>query len=263
MGLASDALKAARAAEAAAGTAVVPAGFSDTQQPAPFAQGRAQPNLRLDDIPAPVETEATGPLDQDEVVLLGQCERALEELFTAERVAVRALANIRDRRLYRQSHDSFEDYVRERFDRGRLWAHRLIESLQVSEVLFPMGNTLIPTTQSRELAPVLREEGPEAVREVHEQAASQGPVTGKSLRLVRELARVKDEEEIVDAEIVDDDDLTETLKELRGLRGQFAGVSARFEEILPKARLAGPEANSLLSSIARDCRRNDALYKKA
>jgi len=78
-----------------------------------------------------------------------------------------ALVEICDSKLYRQTHSTFEAYVRERFDKSRQWAYQLIDAAAVSSVLDKAG---LPAIRSRrallELLPVLRHDGDEAVVEV-------------------------------------------------------------------------------------------------
>ncbi|MGH2800507.1 MAG: DNA methyltransferase [Thermoleophilaceae bacterium] len=78
----------------------------------------------------------------------------------------KALMEIRESRLYRETHGTFETYCRERFRLGRAQAYRLIGGASVAELVSPMGD--IPNErQARELVPVLRDEGEAAVLEVY------------------------------------------------------------------------------------------------
>lgn len=83
-----------------------------------------------------------------------------------------ALLEIRDSRLYRFSHGgqyaTFEEYSRDRWHLSARHAQRLMDATEIAAEIGPMG----PTTerQARELAPVLRDEGPEVVREVWAEA---------------------------------------------------------------------------------------------
>ena len=76
-----------------------------------------------------------------------------------------ALLAIRDQRLYQPKYASFEAYCRERWGMSRVHAHRHIEAARVGNAL-PFGNAPANEAQARELAPVLRDEGEEAVVEV-------------------------------------------------------------------------------------------------
>jgi len=84
----------------------------------------------------------------------------------------RALLEIRDSRLYRETHGTFEDYCRERWDFDRTYAHRLTQAATVVSML-PIGNTPSPANEAvvRELAP-LRDE-PEALRETWDAAVQE------------------------------------------------------------------------------------------
>lgn len=92
-----------------------------------------------------------------------------------------ALAEIRDRRLYRASHATFEVYCRERWGFGRTRAHRLIEAADMAATL-PMGNMPANERVARELAPLKAD--PERMREAWAEAveASDGQPTAKEVR---------------------------------------------------------------------------------
>lgn len=83
-----------------------------------------------------------------------------------------ALLEIRDSRLYRESHPTFEDYCRERWGWSRIHAHRQIEAAQVAAML-PTGNTAPDSErQARELVPLARDDEQAAVevwRDLREQ----------------------------------------------------------------------------------------------
>ena len=67
----------------------------------------------------------------------------------------RALQAIRDGRLYRAHHGTFEAYCQERWRIGRAHAYRLMESAQVIDALSPVGDTTgLSERQARELAPM-------------------------------------------------------------------------------------------------------------
>jgi hypothetical protein len=87
-----------------------------------------------------------------------------------------ALLAIRDGRLYRETHDTFEDYCRERWGLARKRGYDLMAAAQVSAVLSPIGDTPGPANEAvaRELAP-LRDE-PERLREAWQEAVERhGP----------------------------------------------------------------------------------------
>jgi hypothetical protein len=77
----------------------------------------------------------------------------------------RALAEIRDRRLYRQTHGTFEEYCHEKWLLSRTRAYRLIDAAAAVEAVSPMGDIEPPSNerQARELVPLLREDEQQAV----------------------------------------------------------------------------------------------------
>jgi hypothetical protein len=91
--------------------------------------------ITSDMIPTPVEVQASGQLTADEVDSLGTCERAVENLGTATWLAGKALQTIRDGKLYRQSHRTFEEYVTERWEISERAAYLMIEEWPLAERL--------------------------------------------------------------------------------------------------------------------------------
>lgn len=62
----------------------------------------------------------------------------------------KALKQIRDEQLYRQLlFDTFEAYVRERWDMARSHAYRLIEASKVIDNLSPIGDGVLPQNESQ------------------------------------------------------------------------------------------------------------------
>lgn len=86
-----------------------------------------------------------------------------------------ALLEIRDERHYRETHGTFEDYCRERWNLSRKRAYDLTAAAEVTTALSPIGDTL-PANESvaRELAPLRSE--PVALREAWSEAVERhGP----------------------------------------------------------------------------------------
>ena len=118
---------------------------------------------------------------------LAECETVIARGLAAFHEVGRSLLEIRDRRLYRETHNRFEDYLRERWGIDRTYAHRLIQSAKVLETL-PVGNTPINESQSRELVPLLVAGQPREVRRVWLEANERtgGKPTAATIRQVRE-----------------------------------------------------------------------------
>ena len=73
----------------------------------------------------------------------------------------RALQGIRDAQLYRATHTSFAEYVKERFGISRPHAYRLIDAAEVKVALSPIGD-IRNEAQARELVPLWRKDPAEA-----------------------------------------------------------------------------------------------------
>jgi hypothetical protein len=91
---------------------------------------------------APVEVleELTYDEERDRHRLELRVERAFYE-------AGAALRELRDRRLYRSMHKTFEDYVRERFGYSRITAHYKIAAAAVVDNLLTNGEQILPTNE--------------------------------------------------------------------------------------------------------------------
>lgn len=115
----------------------------------------------------------------DAVIALTDCEG--QELHACEAIIERglktfyevgtALLTIRDQRLYRDTHNTFEDYCRERWSIGHSHAQRMIDAAKVVENLSPIGDTLKPTHESQ-LRPLTSLE-PEEQRSVWSHAVAE------------------------------------------------------------------------------------------
>lgn len=110
----------------------------------------------------------------------------------------RALGEIRDGRLYRQSHERFEDYCRERWGMDRTYAHRVMDAADISDRLLPIGNTPTNESQVRPLTKLPEEEQAEAWQEAVE-LAPDGAVTAKHVTQVvnRRLAAAAEEPAVI------------------------------------------------------------------
>lgn len=86
-------------------------------------------------------------LTESERAAFHDFEQAIE---SAESYALRMawpLRSIRDERLYRETHPTFEKYVRERWDRTPQHVNRLIKAADVVDDLEKRGHTTIPHTE--------------------------------------------------------------------------------------------------------------------
>ncbi len=125
------------------------------------------------------------PLSATERAELAAIEIAIEDGLRGIEAMGSRLMFVRDRRLYRETHATFEDYCRERWGMDRTYAFRHIQAAEMAAVL-PNGNTPKSEAVARELVP-LRDE-PERLREAWTEAVEQhGP--NPTAAQVREIVR--------------------------------------------------------------------------
>ncbi len=110
-----------------------------------------------------------------------------------------ALAEIRDARLYRETHGTFEAYLDERWDMSRSRGYRLIDGARIAELVSPTGDVPANEAQARELLPLLKEEEAAVVdvwRELRDEYGAEN-VTAKKVRgfVRRRLERRRREEQ--------------------------------------------------------------------
>jgi hypothetical protein len=134
----------------------------------------------------PVEVVESDPdeLTPTEKKKLKQLEKTVEKAFY---LAGLALKELRDLRLYRDSHRSFDDYCRDRFGHSRQKSNYLIAGAEIYQNLTTNRCQILPSTeyQVRPLAPL----DPELQCQAWEQAVSKAEGKSPPARLVREAAR--------------------------------------------------------------------------
>jgi hypothetical protein len=92
-----------------------------------------------------------------------------------------ALAEIRDRRLYRIEHQTFEDYCREKWGMNRAYANHLVRASDAVKSLPPEMATIVATeSQARELAKVEPEHREQVVAAAVE--ATGGKITAAAIK---------------------------------------------------------------------------------
>ncbi|AFZ38304.1 hypothetical protein Sta7437_4876 (plasmid) [Stanieria cyanosphaera PCC 7437] len=154
-------------------------------------------------------------------------ERQVERSFY---VAGKALQQLRDRRLYRSTHSTFEDYCRERFGYSRRHPYLLIDAAIVVDNLSQKCDPLdhILPTSERQVRPLSKLDRYQQV-EVWQQAVEEAGGVVPSSRIVRDLVqRIKEKTKVPNpyrvgevCQIVAKDNL-----ELRGKGGCWCIVSA-------------------------------------
>ena len=118
------------------------------------------------------------------------CEQAIAAAQETSRrafwVVGKALQAIRDGRWYRKEFDTFEAYTQQRWDLSPRHANRLIEGWPVAELVTPIGSAKPTESQVRELVPVARNHGDQAVVQVWTEAQKAQRVTAAVLAAVRD-----------------------------------------------------------------------------
>src|SRR5579862_9622453 len=110
--------------------------------------------------------------------LLERCEQLIENGLGGYFQAGQALFTIKTKQLYVKTHDTFEDYCRERWDISRFYAHRLMAAAKVATHLLTNGNIPAPETEAQ-LRPLVGLES-EVANKVWQRAAKEAggkPIT--------------------------------------------------------------------------------------
>ncbi|MGW4243406.1 hypothetical protein [Nocardia sp. NPDC004722] len=144
------------------------------------APARPEPAASVLDMPLPSAAGA-GPLSSSETAQLEVCESSIDALRVAFWTAGRALQIVRDARLYRAEHATFDEYVEKRWDMQRSYAHKLIRAWPLAARLHPVAPSL-NEGQIRELLPVAAAYGEEAAVTVYTTLAADVKVTAGKLR---------------------------------------------------------------------------------
>ncbi|MEV6427986.1 hypothetical protein [Nocardia sp. NPDC051463] len=162
-----------------------PAPLGRVPEPPPEQAPRQAPEKApgLNVLTMPVPVAGAGPLSERERSQLTLCESSIDTLRIAFWAAGRALQIVRDGRLYRDSHETFDDYVEQRWDMQRSYAHKLIRAWPLAARLHPVAPA-INEGQVRELLPVVAEHGEEAAVTVYTTVAggADAKVTAGKLR---------------------------------------------------------------------------------
>lgn len=138
-----------------------------------------------------MNTAVKEKLDTVERSKLRKLESVVAEGISSFVVVGEALKEIRDTKLYRESHKTFEKYVDDKWSMGRSYANRLIASADVSKVLVPMGTKnervaeINTERQLRELKDVPAE-SMEAVVNKAADIAGDDPITASDIKQARE-----------------------------------------------------------------------------
>ncbi len=146
-----------------------------------------------------ITTEITAMTWEENVELDSHEEVIRKGLETFQAVGA-ALVAIRDGRLYRISHATFETYCQDRWSISRPQSYRLMAASEVAENLSPLGDTVPPLTNERQ-ARALSKLEPEQQREAWVEAVATAPngvVTAAHVQEVVEKKHPKEPKWIID-----------------------------------------------------------------
>jgi hypothetical protein len=153
----------------------------------------SKPTLRalMESVKARREAVATSPsrqlatpLSARERAALKVAEAAIEEHIGAWTNVSNAMLEISGKRLYRETHATFEDYMRQRWGLSRSQGHRLV--LHAEVLASPVGERIRNEAQSREVAAYL--DDPDMLERIVDRAEelqAGRPLTAKALRQAR------------------------------------------------------------------------------
>ena len=129
------------------------------------------------------KTDSLNVLTMAERDTLAECEKIVERGQQTFVEVGLALAKIRDRKLYRVGHATFEEYCEKRWNWKRAYAHRMVQAAEAVQGLPPRQSSMVDNPrQAAALAAVPKEKRAEVV----EEAAKAGPVTAKSIEAAAE-----------------------------------------------------------------------------
>lgn len=135
----------------------------------------------------PVSGEVIEGLTPGELRHLRALEKRIEQGLTTFHEVGTALLEIRDKRLYRQTHPSFDAYVKQRFNLERVRAYQLMGAAEVADTL-PAIEGAVGEAHMRPLVPIYNAD-PAAARKVWDKVVATArdesrPIT---VGLVREI----------------------------------------------------------------------------
>jgi hypothetical protein len=127
----------------------------------------------------PEEEQVVAPLSYSEKENLAECEATISKGWPTFISVGKALAEIRNGKLYRGQFGTFEAYCREKWQYQKVYVYRLISAAELVTHLLPIGNfSPQHESQIRPLIGLTKEEATQALKKA-EMAAQGGEVTAK------------------------------------------------------------------------------------
>jgi len=119
-------------------------------------------------------------LPESEAYQLASCEGRIEAGLSSFIEVGEALSAIREGKLYRATHGTFEDYCKAKWNLNKRYCDRLIEAKEIVKNLGPMGPEIKSERQARELSRVEPARREEVVAKAVE--ATGGKLTASAIR---------------------------------------------------------------------------------
>lgn len=138
----------------------------------------------MNSLPILAETHLTA-IETERLVA---CETIVERGLNTFYEVGKALMEIRDSRLYREQHGTFEEYCQRRWHLSRPQAYRLIDASDVFMNLSPIGDIPANESQVRPLVPLQPEEQ-QIVWQVVQDTAPEGKITASHVKSVVEVLK--------------------------------------------------------------------------
>ena len=127
--------------------------------------------------------DAVSPLSEAESFAFRRYEQEIDKGLHTFVVVGRALAHIRDSRLYREGYATFEGYCEQRWQLSRSRAYALMGAADLTDGMSRIQDTPLPVNEGQ--AAELRGLEPAVAAEVMQAAAESGPVTAKTIAKAR------------------------------------------------------------------------------
>jgi hypothetical protein len=178
------------------------------------------------------------PLSSSEKRRKQELERVVEAGLQTFIEVAQALRSLRNERLYRQTHESFENYCRDRFGLGRVAIDQTIRAGSVAQTLIESGCVLPPNVTEAVIRPLTVFEDSDLQSACWQLAESFAPQRGPTTRLVARLCHVV--RDCLDNPL--DDAPGEPEAKASSRQSSVTGLSKREHEMpfsRPVARLAG------------------------
>lgn len=173
-----------------------------------------------------------------------------------------ALGEIRDRRLYQATHDTFENYLDDRWSMSRSRGYRLIDGARVAELVSPIGD-IANEAQARELVPLLNE--PELLTEAWEEAVqvSDGKPTATVVAQAVKRRRLTDDERVrilaLHADGKSQREIAKTVDRSEHAVSTVIRAAATNPDRLPRRRQAATPQTQAVAKLQRACREWEKL----